>query len=62
MDQISEWIDNGWVHDRAEALLVAHQRQAPGGCRCGWNALGESFARHQAEKLRAAGLLKEESA
>lgn len=48
---------------RAEAVLVAHQRRDNGGpCLCGWNELGKSHPGHQAAVLREAGLLNEASA
>jgi hypothetical protein len=49
------------VLKRATDVLVEHQRYDIGSCLCGWNPLGASHAMHQAEKLREAGLLKEES-
>ncbi len=42
---------------RAHAVLTAHQRWEGGGCLCGWNELGRSHARHQADELERAGLL-----
>jgi hypothetical protein len=44
---------------QAEALLTVHQRRDTGTCLCGWDKLGASFAGHQADVLREAGLLKE---
>ena len=43
--------------DRAEAILISHQRHSIGGCLCGWSELGKSHAAHQVTKLREAGLL-----
>jgi hypothetical protein len=42
---------------RAEAILIAHQRRDVGSCLCGWSELGKSHAGHQVAKLREAGLL-----
>jgi hypothetical protein len=30
-------------------ILIRHQRQKDGGCSCGWDAWGESFAAHVAD-------------
>lgn len=43
--------------ERAEALLIAHQRWDAGGCLCGWAVLGKSHSGHQVEALARAGLL-----
>jgi hypothetical protein len=44
--------------DRAtEAVLVEHQRMDIRSCRCGWDELGKSWARHVTAKLREAGVL-----
>lgn len=40
-----------------EAVLTIHQRRDLGSCFCGWSELGRSFAAHQADELRRAGLL-----
>jgi hypothetical protein len=45
---------------RAEALLISHQRRDVGSCLCGWSELGKSHAGHQAAVLREAGLLVRE--
>lgn len=45
---------------RAEAILIAHQRRDVGSCLCGWAELGKSHAGHQAAALREAGLLASE--
>lgn len=37
-----------------EAVLVIHQQNASSGCRCGWGPLGESWARHVADRYEAA--------
>lgn len=46
---------------RAEAILIAHQRRDVGSCLCGWAELGKSYAGHQAAELRAAGLLVQDA-
>jgi len=43
--------------DQAVAVLTIHQRRDPASCLCGWDKIGTSFARHQADELRKAGLL-----
>jgi hypothetical protein len=45
---------------RAEAILIAHQRRDVGSCLCGWAELGKSHAGHQVAKLREAGLLTQD--
>lgn len=63
MALIDYWLARGLVKGVAEGILVQHQRLAPpGGCACGWEALGESFARHVAEELDKAGVLREAAA
>lgn len=42
---------------RAEAILISHQRRDVGSCLCGWSELGKSHAGHQVAELREAGLL-----
>lgn len=41
---------------RAEAILVAHQRRDISGCICGWSELGKSHPGHQVAMLREAAL------
>jgi len=45
---------------RAEAILISHQRRDVGSCLCGWSELGKSHAGHQVAKLQEAGLLQRE--
>jgi hypothetical protein len=45
--------------EKAEAVLVAHQRYDIKGCLCGWSELGRSHARHVVAKLREAGVLND---
>lgn len=45
--------------DRAEVILIAHQRLDSRRCLCGWGELGRSHAGHQVAALREAGLLLE---
>jgi hypothetical protein len=47
------------VPERVTAALTLHSRVEGRGCLCGWFRLGASFARHQAEELKALGLLKD---
>lgn len=42
----------------AESVLVAHQRVSMENCLCGQLKLGESWARHVALVLSAAGALR----
>ena len=42
----------------AAAVLVAHQQSKDSSCLCGRVRLGESWARHVAEVLDAAGALQ----
>jgi hypothetical protein len=42
---------------RAEAVLIAHQRRDNRSCLCGWAELGKSHAGHQVAMLREAGVL-----
>lgn len=46
--------------ERAEALLIAHQRWDVGGCLCGWSELGKSHSGHVVDMLARAGLLAAE--
>ena len=43
--------------DRAEQVLIDHQRRDITGCICGWAELGKSHPGHQVAMLREAGLL-----
>lgn len=52
------WAGDMTYEDLAAAVLIAHQRDGAGGCLCGWDTLGRSFARHVAEVLRQAGALR----
>lgn len=53
-------MNDGTYRRLAEAILVAHQRRDGGGnCLCGALDLGESWARHVAEILAAAGALRD---
>lgn len=46
----------------AVAVLISHQRMDNGGpCLCGWNELGKMHATHLADKLREAGVLKDDA-
>jgi hypothetical protein len=48
---------------RAHLVLVEHQRNAAGNCRCGWGIsaadLGKSFAHHVIDQLGRAGVTLE---
>ncbi len=43
--------------ERANALLIAHQRWDIGGCLCGWAELGKSHSVHVVDMLTRASLL-----
>jgi hypothetical protein len=45
---------------RAQLILIEHQRGDNRDCLCGWNELGRCHAAHQVTKLREAGLLKDD--
>lgn len=47
--------------DAVETVLIAHQRQSPSHCLCGWSKLGHSHPRHQAEALLAALAVRDQS-
>lgn len=47
--------------ERAAEVLVVHQRMDSRSCLCGWDHLGLSHSRHQAEALAAAGLLADDA-
>jgi hypothetical protein len=54
---VQEALDAGSI-DMTEAVLISHQRlEGGGGCLCGWNRLGEIYARHVANELLKAGVL-----
>ena len=52
-------MNDGASRNLAEAILVMHQRKEDGGgCHCGWNVLGASWATHVAKVLDQAGALR----
>ncbi len=48
--------------ERAQRVLIEHQRLGIGDCGCGrWRKLGSSFALHVIDELKAAGLSIEDA-